>query len=86
MDGKCYSYVSPGIAVLDLTSDDCCAILSDNMASTEGIGGEVEWGEGLAGNVINRPNLGHTIGKLQETYCFQCNITIYNVIIIIYNT
>ena len=34
------------------------------MTSTEGIGGEVEWSEGLSGNVIDRPNLSQPIAQL----------------------
>ena len=51
-----------------LTSNDNCAIFSNRVTSTEGVGGEMEGGESLAGNVIDRANLCLAITELQHIH------------------
>ncbi len=51
-----------------LTSNDDCAIFSNRVTSTEGVGGEMEGGESLAGNVIDGTNLSLAIAELQRMH------------------
>ena len=45
------------------------------MTSTEGIGGEVEWSEGLSSNVVDRPNLSQSIAQLHTPEQSQSDST-----------
>lgn len=51
-----------------LTSNDDCAVFSNRVTSTEGVGGEMEGGESLAGNVIDRTNLSLAVAELQHVH------------------
>jgi hypothetical protein len=51
-----------------LTSNDDCAVFSNRVTSTEGVGGEMEGGESLAGNVIDGTYLCLAITELQRMH------------------
>lgn len=46
------------------TSNEGCAILGSGVTGAEGVGGEMEGSESLAGNVVDGSNLGLSIGQL----------------------